>query len=189
MKEGAVLGKQINYWMGYKDFLQIAQTALNCGCVIVKTVNKKLVYGKSLDMVTKQESFYYFYVPEAGELTVRSIYGRETIGGYNSSGNVVIEAGFSVQKDDQKLITRSRLYVSTGYYDEHENFIARPDCVTKIYNKLVRMVKKLAPYTELTDTYISTDDSDYLQEKEWKHKEYISPHFLELKLTQNYRLY
>ena len=29
---------------------------------------------------------------------------------------------------------------------------------------------------------------DYLQEKEWKHKEYISPQFLRLKLTEDYRL-
>ncbi len=50
------------------------------------------------------------------------------------------------------------------------------------------MVKRLAPYTELTDTYVSMNDDDYLQEKEWKHKEYISPQFLRLKLTEDYRL-
>lgn len=27
------MGKQINYWLGYADFLQIAQAALDCGCV------------------------------------------------------------------------------------------------------------------------------------------------------------
>lgn len=30
------MGKQINYWAGYDDFLKIAQAALDCGCIIIK---------------------------------------------------------------------------------------------------------------------------------------------------------
>ena len=40
------MGKQINYWMGYEDFLQVAQAALDCGCVIIKkSADGKLIYG------------------------------------------------------------------------------------------------------------------------------------------------
>ena len=182
------MGKQINYWLGYEDFLPIAQAALDSGCIIIKSVGGKLVYGNTLDIVTKDKQYYYFYVPEAGELISRQLpSGDECIGGYDSSGNVVIEANFSYRNDDKKWLSRSRLYVISGYYNDGA-YISRPESVTKVYNKLVRVVKKIAPYTELTDTYISTRDEDYLQEKEWKHKEYISPEFLELKLSQNYSL-
>lgn len=58
----------------------------------------------------------------------------------------------------------------------------------KIYNKLVRTVKKIAPYTVLIDKYISTKDDTYLQEVEWKNKEYISPQYLNLKECKNYHL-
>ena len=49
------MGKQINYWLGYTDFLQIAQAALDCGCVIIKPVSEKLIYGQTLDIVTENQ--------------------------------------------------------------------------------------------------------------------------------------
>ena len=76
----------------------------------------------------------------------------------------------------------------SGYYDEQGEYIPRPECVTKIYNKLVRTVKKVAPLTELTDKYISAKGDTYLQELEWKHKEYITPEYLNLKESDNYKL-
>lgn len=42
--------------------------------------------------------------------------------------------------------------------------------------------------TELTDTYISTKDDTYLQEVEWKHKEYITQEYFNLKEYNNYTL-
>lgn len=90
--------------------------------------------------------------------------------------------------DAKRTITRSRLFVISGYYNDKGEYVPRPDCVTKLYNRLVRVVKKVAPYTELVDSYISTKDGDYLQEKQWKHKEYISPQVLQLKLHENYTL-
>ena len=112
----------------------------------------------------------------------------EPVIGYNAAGNTVIEAGFSFIHDNEKEITRSRLFVISGYYDESGEYITRPECLTRIYHKLVRIVKKTAPYTEITDHIISRHDHDYLQEKEWKHKEYISASCLELKVSKNYRL-
>lgn len=58
------MGKQINYWLGYTDFLQIAQSALDCGCVIIKPVSEKLIYGQTLDIVTENQHRYYFYLQE-----------------------------------------------------------------------------------------------------------------------------
>lgn len=76
----------------------------------------------------------------------------------------------------------------SGYYDEQGEYISRLECVTKIYNKLVRITKKIAPLTELTDKYTSIKDDTYLHEVEWKHKEYITPEYLNLKESNNYKL-
>jgi len=183
------MGKQINYWMGYEDFLTVAQAALDSGCVIIRhSDDGKLMYGHTLDIVTQDTHRYYFYVKDAGELEVKTLStGREQIGGYNASGNLLIEAAFSHRDDRKKELTRSRLFVISGYYDGDGTYINRPDCVTKVYNRLARVVKKVAPYTELTDTY-TVDSDDGTQTREWRHKEYVSPSFLHLKLAENYRL-
>lgn len=184
------MGNQINYYLGYEDFLQIAQTALNCGCVIIKPVSEKLIYGQSLDIITADSHCYYFYLPEAGKLMAQQLpfpSGQRIIR-YDAAGNTVIEAGFSNINYEKKNISKNRLFVISGYYNANREFVSRPDCLTKTYNKLVRVVKKIAPYTELTDYRISLNDSDYLQEKEWKHKEYVSPSYLALKVSQNYYL-
>lgn len=181
------MGKQINYWLNHKEFLQIAQAALDCGCVIMKKDSGKIKYGQTLDMVTEDWTSYYFYLPEAGSLMAQQIpFQGEPMFAYNAVGNTVIQAGFSHINDDEKKITRSRLFVISGYYDENGEYIARPECLTKIYQKLVRVVKKIAPYTEITDHIISKHD--IFQEEEWKHKEYISPSCLTLKVSKHYKL-
>lgn len=184
------MGKQINYWLGYRDFLKIAQAALDSGCIIIKNASGKLVYGQTVDSITEQEHCYWFYVPEAGSLFGKSIpfNDRDLLQTYSPAGNTVIKAGFSFRDDEKKTITRSRLFVISGCYDGQGAYIPRPECVTKIYSKLVRIVKKVAPLTELKDTYISTRDEMYLQEIEWKHKEYITPEYLSLKEKNGYTL-
>lgn len=183
------MGKQINYWLKYEEFLQIAQAALDCGCAIIKPDSREMMYGRTLDIITEDKCRYYFYLPEAGALMGQPVpfQSGQTIG-YNATGNTVIEAGFSRINDKEKEIARSRLFVISGYYDEKGEYIARPECLTRIYQKLVRIVKKTAPYTEITDHIVSTHENDYLQEKEWRHKEYISASCLELKISKNYRL-
>ena len=59
------MGKQINYWPGYEDFLQIAEASLDCGCVIIRyAAGRELVYGRTSDIVTADWYRYFFYVPE-----------------------------------------------------------------------------------------------------------------------------
>ncbi|MCM1235066.1 MAG: hypothetical protein NC489_33625 [Ruminococcus flavefaciens] len=141
------MGKQINYWLGYEDFLKIAKAALECGCIIIKNVSGKLVHGQSLDIVTENEHRYWFYVPEAGGLSGKTLpFNDNDIQGYSLTGNTIIEAGFSFRNDKSKTLTRSRLFVISGYYNEQGEYISRPECVTKIYNKLVRIAKKSCPF-------------------------------------------
>ena len=165
------MGKQINYYIGYEDFLKVAGQALISGCIILKKENGKFVRSNNIEMITQDNNRHYFYLLEAGDLEIQIRNDEECIGGYGSSGNVVIEASYSVVKHEQKTISRGRLFSVTGYYDENKNWIDRPECVKKLYDKLVRVVKKNAPYIEIVDEIISTSSEDYLKAKEWKHKE------------------
>ena len=181
------MGKQINYYMGFKDFIKVAQFALDLGCVICREENKKIICSDHIDIVIPSVKRYFFYLPEAGELHVRTENGREEIGGYNASGNVLIEAGFSYVKHDRKTITRGRLFSITGYYDESGNWMGRPECVKKAYDKIARKVKKTAPFTEITEIITDFSTDDYGQ-TDWTRNEYISPELLELKMRRGYKL-
>lgn len=59
------MGKQINYYMGVDDFRQLAQYALDIGCVICKQENAEIVRSNSVDIVMPDYKKYFFYLPEA----------------------------------------------------------------------------------------------------------------------------
>lgn len=182
------MGKQINYYMGYDDFLEIAQLAVDSGCEIVKNENGKIICSKGSEIVRPDCNRYFFYLPEAGPLNSCIQNGIECIGGYNSSGNVILEAGFSSVNHEKRKISSARIYSITGYYDEEGMWIGRPECIKRVYGKLARKVKKIAPYTEITDTFVSSSDDDYGETKEWRHKEYITAELLSLKINNGYNI-
>jgi len=180
---GNHMGKQIYYWMEYQDFISIADAALDLDCVIIRDVVGKVEYGKTVDIVSENVHQYYFLPLSMGidlndKLDLTEL--RATC--------QVIEAGFSYINHEKKKITRSRIYVGTGYFDKQGDFINRSDVLTKVHNSLVRSIKKIAPYTELIDSYISTKEETYLQQVEYKHKEYITAECLKLKETEDYKL-
>ena len=198
------MGKQINYWMDYDNFLLVAQKAVDLGCTVVKEDLKlgKVIESKDICIITPYEtsndSGYYFHLPEAGDIKVLTINGKECLDdGYTATGNALIEAGFSSIVNEptgvagtrrKKEIYRARIYCITGYYDENEKYIPRPDCLTKVYHSLVRYVKKIAPYTEFTDILISTREENYGEECEYRHKEYITKTCLDLVNDEGYKL-
>lgn len=103
------------------------------------------------------------------------------------SSQAIIEAGFSSIHQEKKKITRSRLWCSSGFYGEDGEYINRPESLTKVYNSLARYAKKLAPYIELVDVYISSRDENYGEEVKYKHKEYVSQYFID-KMSEGYEL-
>jgi len=184
------LGKQINYWMDYENFILLAEKALELGCIIYRRradEQGKIVYGNDISIVTANVSDYYFYFPQAGKIVIDIINGRECISTIHDSGQAIIEAGFSIIHQEKKKITRSRLWCSSGFYREDGEYINRSEDLTKVYNSLARYVKKLAPYTELVDVYISSRDKDYGKEVEYKHKEYVSRYCID-KMSEGYKL-
>ncbi len=198
------MGKQINYWMDYESFLLLAQKALDLGCKIIREDLDagKVTEGGDIGIVMPygkhKRISYYFHLPEAGDVEIKKYNEVERLDyGFNATGNAVIEAGYSFVLGEpagvcgpreKREIMRERIYCITGYYDEDGEYIPRPKCLTKVYNALARYVKKLAPYTEFTDTRISMRDENYGEEFEYKHKEYVTRACLELAEREGYKL-
>lgn len=198
------MGKQINYWMDFDDFLLVAQKAVDLGCTVVREDLKsgKVIESRDIGIITPYGKYNhtgcYFHLPEAGAIKVLTVNGRECLDyGYTATGNSTIEAGYSSIVNEptgvagtrrKKEIHRARIYCITGYYDENEKYIPRPDCLTKVYHSLVRYVKRIAPYTELTDILISMRDENYGEKYEYRHKEYITKTCLDLVNNEGYQL-
>ena len=159
------MGKQINYWMDYDNFLLLSQKALDLGCTIVKENldQGRVIESESISLITPYETYsrtsYYFHLPEAGEIRILNADGKDYLDyGFTATGNAMIEADYSLIIDEptgaagirrKKEIHRARIYCISGYYDENEKYIPRPDCLTNVYNSLARFIKKLAPSTKI----------------------------------------
>ncbi|MBQ6555884.1 MAG: hypothetical protein IJL89_11680 [Firmicutes bacterium] len=170
------MGRQINYYMEYESFIKLAEKAVSLGCEIVLYDDRKIVCG-GLELIVPGTINYRFYLPKAGELKTRKTDFSERIA---FECLTVIEAGYSYIDAEEKRIRQNRLYVPTGYYDNNGEYIYRPESLDKVYGSLMRYVKKLAPYTEIT-TLQSDNESKYTR------KEYVTPYCLELIKNSNYR--
>ena len=178
------MGKQINYYMGYRDFLSVAQAALNSGCIIYRRSfeNDKWISGTTLDSITPNCRKYYFHYPAIGNFDVELISDKQYVP-YDSLLNV-IEAGFSIPNEEKHLIVSNRLYVITGRYADDGNWVPRSEMLTKVYNKLVRVVKKIAPYTEVEHFVVNP----MYEGKKFKRKKYISSDYYDLVQNKDYIL-
>ncbi len=178
------MGKQINYYMEYDNFVLLAKKAIDLGCELLCEDSTGLKRSYSVNMISKDVNRYYFHIPEAGEVKTTQRANKERIEhGYNSSGMTLVEAGYSFINNEKKFITRSRLYCITDYYDADGNLIKRPECVTKVYDSLARYVKKIVPYTEMEYRPANPNIEKV------KYKIYITPKCLALVRDQNYSLH
>lgn len=141
------MGKQLNYIMDYESFKKLAQYALELGCMILYGNAKKEPSLPSADfsIVIPDDNFYYFYIPELYP-SDKITHGMNCYGKYYLEDKhfkpfslSLIEASFSRNDTD-----RARIYVTSGFFDENENWIARPELLTKTYEKIARRARRLA---------------------------------------------
>ncbi len=141
------MGKQLNYIMDFENFKKLSQYALELGCLILykNHTEKPSLPSTDLSVVISDYNSYYFYIPELFP-SDKITYGIDCYGKYYLNDTSfspfslsLIEAEFSQNDKDP-----ARIYVTTGYYDENEIWIARPELLTKTYEKLARRAKKLA---------------------------------------------
>lgn len=149
------MGRQINYYMDFDNFLVVAQAALDEGCLIVSRTHTPTppVPGAGLSAITSDESMYYFYLPELAPLE----HGIDNFGNYyvksfaTQCGLALIAAGYSRRPaaNSTESASPARLYMPTGFYLDGV-WVPRHERTEHVYNRLVRVVKRVAPYTPLT---------------------------------------
>ena len=141
------MGKQVNYAMDYEAFLQLAQFALDLGCMIIRNdhTQKPSYPSAEISAVIPECQTYLFYLPELYPMD-QIEHGKDYGGKYYLANTfsgpfsiAIIEAGFSIGESG-----RARVYVTTGFYDKDGNWIARPERLTKIYDRIARKARKLA---------------------------------------------
>jgi len=173
------MGRQINYYMETESFQRLTQKALDLGFIFIEQLSvgsenssfhgecKEYQLLNTIDFSYKAN--YYFYLQEAGKIVLRN-------GFIDSDRSPVIAAGYS--KIHENIISRNRIWVSTGYWDDYEIFSSRSDILDKKYSALARYVKRLAPYTEIPIRFQNG--------KIHVLKEYITPYLLNLINTTHY---
>ena len=179
------MGKQLNYYMGYDEFITVAETALKSGCTIIcrTYVNNRwnIRRGDPVDIASDEQRDYFFVTDETDD----DIFD-ESNGCYISEKTRlnVIEAGFSIPDSKNKLIMKNRLYLASGYYDANGSFVKCSDKTVKVYDKLARIVRKLAPYTEVSHLAVNP----LYENQRVTSKKYITPYYLFLVRTGDYIL-
>lgn len=180
------MGKQINYYMDYESFLEIAKKALSLGFVIIRNEYTDTIPKVYTDIsaVTEDCTRYYFCLPSLAEMRFKKnqIFKKNKFGYYFDSAYeleiLTVEAGFShiFRKENEKpYIVRNRLFASSGYFDQNGEWIPRPEILTKHYEKLARLAKKLTVYTPITYTWVHRIDGVWQGPKDYTVKEYITP--------------
>ena len=187
------MGKQINYYMDYESFLRLAELALSEGCLILKNAHtaEPQQPQNDISIITEDCMRYFFYLPELAELDQKQdMYGNYYI---NNVGNkltlALIEAGFSKYHSGKDTsVNIARLYIPTGNYRSNGVLYQRTERITKIYNKLARLARKLAPRTTLEIDDVIFDEDNKATATKVQCKVYASSKCLEWR-TQGYELY
>ena len=155
-------------------FIELAQFALDCGCVILRQSGQKIISARDTSIITAGCRQYYFYLPEAGELD-ESL----PLGCFNSNGSVVIEANYST-RDKQHALHHAALYLMTAVPAEDGSFIETPECMVDIYKKLVKKMKLLTKFVRVPADRMSNRMTYYADPSDRSHKLYLTKKLLKL---------
>lgn len=145
------MGKQITYYIDHSEFLILAQAALDAGCSILRKENtpEPAVPTRDLSAIDPSHPQWIFVLPGAPELE----FGRDIAGNYflrreGPIETMLIETGFSVL-NNKGVWRESHLWIPTTALLDHA-LVPRPEASTRIYDKLARVVRKLAPTRSFT---------------------------------------
>lgn len=133
------MGKQVNYTMNHATFLQLAQFALDLGCMIIRADHTEEPSYPSADIavVAPECQNYLFYLPELYPMD-QIKHAKDRGGKYYLADT--FSSLFSLSIIEAGLY---RVYVTTGFYDADGKWLARPEKLTRIYDKIARKARKL----------------------------------------------
>ena len=166
------MGRQINFYMDYKVEKEFQEFILKQGLIIVsKRIDQEMIIN---DISYKKNKIYIMQEKGIENLKIREYDdGRKFI---NENISCVIEYSRTIIRKDMKKIFRGRIYVIAVYFNENEEIVHKDEEFLKIYEKLVRWIKKNCPMTKFVQ-----DGYD--------EKEYMSSGIKEMVEKEGYKLY
>lgn len=153
-------------------FTELAQTAIESGCLILRQNGNKIVSSQDTSIITASCQKYYFYLPEAGNINEEL-----PLGCFNSNGSMVIEANYST-RDKEDALHHAGLYLMTTVPSEDGGSIETPECMVKLYKKLVKKMKMLTKFVPVPAERMSNRMTYYADPSDRSHKLYLTPKLL-----------
>lgn len=124
------MGEQLNYTMDFESFKKLSQYALELGCLILykNHTEKPSFPSTDLYVVILDYNSYHFYIPElypSDKITHKTdCYGKYYLNDTSFSPFFLSLIEAELPQNDKEP---ARIYVTSGYYDENKNWIARPE--------------------------------------------------------------
>jgi len=166
------LGRQINFYMSKEvenEFFKFLKKE-NFEFLIRDNKNNVLTRLYEIKYSEFNQNYAYLYKPEYGEYFIE----EEPFVDIEPITSPVIEFIRTYINNDEKTITRGRIWIETKYYDSSGELVEKNAEFIKDYNRLVRWIKKNVPFREIIQ-------EDYVE------KEYANDEIVEL-VNQGYRL-
>lgn len=166
------MGRQINFYMDRKTEEEFQEFILGQGLIIVSEfVDNEMIVN---DIFYKKYKIYIMRSKDIDNLNVRKLKdGRCHI---DENVSCVIEYSNTIIEKEIKKIFCGRIYVIAVYFNENEEKVYKDEEFLKIYDKLVRWIKKNCPMTK------------FVQDG-YNKKEYISNGIKEMVEKEGYKLY
>ena len=168
------MGRQINFYMDRKTEEKFQEFILKNDLLIMyKNMEKnRIIYTNNMD----DEKFQLYFVPKKYSSKIFTKTLSNGVICLNIDSSYVIEYMKTDIRKKNKKIFIGRIYVIAVYFNEKEEIVHKDEEFLKIYEKLVRWVKKNCPMTKFAQ-----DGYDK--------KEYMSEEIKELIEKEGYKLY
>ena len=168
------MGKRMSFYMEREVFEELAQYAIDRGCLILRQSGKKIIVSQDTSVITPNCPQYYFYLPEAGDLDMGL-----PLGCFNKNSRLLIEANYTT-RDTNFALHHAQLYLAKGVADENGQFLDTPECMIKLYKRLVVKMKELTKFIPVPAERMSNRMTYYADPTERSHKLYLTPKLIKL---------
>ena len=168
------MGRKINFYMDSKTEKEFQEFILKNDLLIMHENKEKncMIYTNNMDA----EKFQLYFVPKKYSSKIFTKTLSSGVIYLNIDSSYVIEYRKTDIRKKNKKIFRGRIYVIAVYFNENEEIVHKDEEFLKIYEKLVRWIKKNCPMTKFVQ-----DGYD--------EKEYMSSGIKEMVEKEGYKLY
>lgn len=168
------MGKQISFIIDEDLEDEFIKALLKNGVVVREKGNNNLELRKSLPELYSENWFtVYFYKSEFGELVFRTLKdGQKYI---DSSLSPVIEYIRTTIRNEEREISKGRLWIEPKYWDVNNQLQEKPKDLIQWYSEMSKWIKKNVPLIRFSS-------------HGYEYKEHISTSLMQF-VSEGYRIY